>query len=69
MKDLGGGGGGLELFISGKVKDEYEIEYSTNLRDWSLLTTIETGEVGGGFYTDDSGAEDGGRFYRVRIGG
>jgi hypothetical protein len=65
-KDLASAGEGLKLFISGQVHQSYQIECSENLRDWSVLTTVETGEFGGGFYRDHSSIGEGQRFYRAR---
>lgn len=57
----------LQLFFSGATNQGYTLEASTNLVDWTMMTTIDTGDSGGAFHTDQAYRQLTKRFYRSKL--
>jgi hypothetical protein len=52
------------LEVTGKPLQRVVVETSKNLKDWKLLTTVQTGDDGKATFTDNG--EVAPRFYRAR---
>ena len=64
---------GLQLSVTGDPETGYELQFSTDLKAWSILATVTTDDTGKAVYTDAASAEalaketwaEGARFYRA----
>ena len=64
---------GLQLSVTGDPETGYELQFSTDLKAWSILATVTTDDTGKAVYTDAASAEalaketwaEGVRYYRA----
>ena len=48
---------GLRLSVTGDAATEYELQFSTDLKSWSTLANVITGDTGQAAFTDAASAE------------